>query len=240
MSADTITVKVNALKALAKMVEPGGTDQPVVVEDGGLLINSIEASNQIIIRIRMAIPGLEAKNIPEKSRHVGVSFTTLTNMLPAGDTVEIKLASWWEITSADFRCKMPTLSLESVCRTPKKPLVPDPGEYPVSVQRFYDGVSQLKKAIGGKDATSFFTITFDPAEPMRARLSDEDSSLGSMNLALATTATAATKIEQLFAYEAMLPVLNAIRLFTESVNIRFMEMPGKDGTAAHDTRGPDN
>lgn len=226
-------LKVSSLKALVKLVEPIGNDHIVYFENNRLVVRSIDASNTIIGVFSMPVVlNGEAKT------GLGVNMTTLKNILPKDiDAVGINFGQVWEITATDYKARMPTVNAVSCCKSPTKPPAPGPNPLSVSPQKFFDQITQLKAVL---KASFCFRMAVDPKDPGKIRLTDEDATEGSLMLTLPTISEIKSMEDQFFPYDTGTSTLNSIRLFCDTVEVSYVNLPANDVLKALIIKGVTN
>lgn len=216
-------VNIRALTQFVKMLEPMGDDHVFTFHEGIIRVKSIEGGTQII-------GAIQANFITGVEGDFGIATETLKSMLPVAEEVEIAFGKQWEISAPGFKSKVLTLDPIHCCRVPKKDMVPKPNLYHINPQEVYDRINSLKKAFGKGDTTKF-SMKIEP-NIMLINFSDSDSAVGEMENSVLTTDCYEGKIDQIYAYDTVLKVFQAVRLQCKTATIRFMEMPGNDGAEA--------
>lgn len=215
-----LRIPTHTLLEFIKAVEPVGAEH-VVSFDGGMSIQSLESSNQIIARVSMAC------DTGEWMRDIGISFPMLKKVLPKGTETVIEFKSdQIDIYGTGYNATLRTIVPEQCCRQPKKPLIFSEEKYTVNGHAFFERISDIESAFDGKKNHRAFDLHANPGEPHTITIGDADSAVGSMENTLETADTVTHIINEVYPYDMILPVLNAIRHLNDNIDIHFMDMPG--------------
>jgi len=216
-----VRVNCNNFRNFIKAVSPLGDEVIMDFKPDCIEVVGVDGSNAMgaIVRIDVA-SGFAGK--------MGISLPTLGNLLPKGiDEVDIVFDRETTITATGYRSKINAINDTSCARVPKDGLpAPEIGAISVIPQQVYEKLQSLKAAF---DKSTSFWIRFDPAEPTLVSFTDEDSVVGSMMTSVPTITPIVKKGEHCYSYDLVMPVLNAIRLTSASLDIQFRENP-KDKT----------
>jgi len=217
-----VEVNCNNFRNFVKCLEPVGDELLFQFSPNGILVKAIGQGNQMIIEVRMGMDtGFTGK--------IGMSLDMIEKLLPK-EVPEVNIAFGKQsvITATGYKATIMGISEETCLRVPKKELVIEPGAIRVDAQQMHDRLLSLKKAFSGLA----FTMTLDPEKPTMVGFSDFDSAMGSMNNSIIALTPVTGKDEQTYPYDIALPILNAIRLMSQGVDLRFMDMPMNDGCKA--------
>ena len=220
-----LRIPTKALLDFIKAVEPVGNEH-VVSFDGGLSIQSLQSSNQIISRISMVCDTGGFKD------EIGIPFPLLKKVLPKAEETVIELKrDVLEIYGSGHKSTLRTIVKEQCCRQPKKPLIFSEEKFTVNGHAFFEKLSDVESVFGGKNKSLSFFLRGGRGEPYSLYISDSDSVVGSMETTLETTDLITHTIDEVYPYDMILPVLNAIRHLNDNIDIHFMPMPSGDCNA---------
>lgn len=217
-----VKVNCNRFREFLKCLEPMGEDLIFQFSPNEIIVKGIGQGNQIIGDVSIEME-------TGFSGQIGESLEMIKKLLPKEiSDVEIVFGKQSLIWATGYKSTLLSINTESCIRVPKKDLVIDPGEVRVNAQQVYERLQSLKSAFTGQS----FTMIFDPELPGVVSFSDFDSSMGSMTNTVVTTTAITAKEEQIYPYDVIMPVLNAIRLLSDGVDFRFMSMPMNEGCKA--------
>jgi hypothetical protein len=216
-----LRIPTHTLLNYIKAVEPVGAEH-VVSFDGGLSIQSLQSSNQIIARISMAC------NTGEWKQDIGISFPMLKKVLPKAEetVIEFKKDELEIHGTGGHKSTLRTIVPEHCCRQPKKPLVFSEEKLTVNGHAFFEKLSDVESAFDGKKHSKAFYLRGNRGEPHSLYIGDSDVTVGSMETTLETKDLVTRIINESYPYDMVLPVLNAIRHLNDRIDLHFMPMPG--------------
>lgn len=212
-----VKVNCNNFRNFIKAISPIGEEVWMKFDKDNITVFGIDVSNALGAII----------SIPVASGYIGelgISLETLGNLLPKGiDEVEMMFERETTITAEGYRAKVMSINKESCARVPKDGLpAPEHAQITIQPQHMYEKLQSLKAAFKGNTS---FAIMLDPADHNRVTFSDEDTVVGSMVTTIQTTTPVVTPGRYIYSYDLVMPALNAIRLSSGTVDLRFRVDP---------------
>lgn len=212
-----VKVNCNNFRNFIKAISPIGEEVWMKFDKDNITVLGVDGSNALGAVI----------SIPVASGYIGelgISLETLGNLLPKGiDEVEMMFERETTITADGYRAKVMSINKESCARVPKDGLpAPEHDRITVQPQHVYEKLQSLKAAFKGNDS---FAIVMDPQDPNRVTFSDEDTVVGSMVTTIPTSTPVTKPGRFIYSYDLVMPALNAIRLSSGTVDLRFRQNP---------------
>jgi hypothetical protein len=216
-----VIIPTLALKSYLGCLEPMGSEHIFEFKRYSLVTSTIESSNQIILRISMAI------NNDDPEIEVGVPSTLFKKLLPKSDDTFLDVCQDnIGISSGNYRAELRSVVKEQ-CRRPSKPILYPEFCLPINPSGFHEKLESLSKVFSsGKQKSLSFAFETQKDKPNIIFLGDSDIMIGSIKDALPCLGSPAVELAESYPYDTTLPVLDAIRHLTQSVNLHFMPMPG--------------
>lgn len=162
------------------------------------------------------------------SGDLGFSLEMFNKLLPKEvPVVDIVFGKETLITAPGFSSKVTSINEVDCAKIPKKDIELLPSLVKVNAQQMYERLVALHKAF---DSVAF-DLNLEPGKTI-VEFSDSDSGIGAMTNSIPTAVALTEKESQIIPYDTTLPILNAVRLITDGIQLRFMQMPSDPGCKA--------
>lgn len=220
-------INCNNFRTFLKCIEPIGKDILFKFSKDEIFVNGIGKSNEIIAELYYeASTGYEGE--------VGLSVEVLKNLLPKTvETVDVEWGKTVTLTAPGFNARILQINEVDCARRPKKEIPVVGTGYICSPQQVYERLDNLEKAFDGQA----FTLKIDEKEQGLISFSDEDNAIGRMANSVVTTSPIDRKMVQSYPYDITMPVLNAIRIGSQTMHIHFIDLPSNESVKALGLRG---